>query len=674
MDVLAALGITIDPRGVQKGARLVNNALDSIRERAKKATSELHEGFGSVKDAVFSLKGAIAALGVGVLAKSFVDAASTTEQYRVRLSALLGSVQKGSELFDDMAKYASKVPFEYEEIMGAATQLAGVLKGGTKEINEWMPMIGDLAAVSGLSIQEATDQIARMYSAGAASADLFRERGILSMLGFQSGVTYSAEETRKQLMYQWKRQGSQFRGATEELSKTWSGTMSMLSDKWFAFRSALMEAGVFDYLKAIVQTFDEYLGGALDGSNDKIKDWANTTVQAMRGAAKGLGVVLDGWRWMRISIAGVQRVVAGIKGVFALAFGGINEIIRGFQYDFNLFIAEPIKEMGRVLNKDWDFTVSVDQASDFDKILSESAAEIEETNREVGELLSEEMPSLGLERAMGRVEAKFEKLRAAAEAAKEEVGGGGTMPQTPSGGGPLDTKGDDKVQKDYEALRGSLRTETEVIMEEYAERQELLASVKGKEYADEAERKSLLEELELRHQAKLGDLSAQGELERRKFSEKNARDKTKFLLGEMVTLTEGLAQHNRVAFEANKAFSVANAIISTYEGVAKAWSLGPILGPPMAALVAAAGFAQVQAITSTSFQGGGGGTTPSAAGSAPVVNNQPVQGSQEQQTPQQTQKVYVDFGGNEDRQMSVREWRKFMRDLQEEAGDVQLEF
>ena len=106
-------------------------------------------------------------------------------------------------------------------------------------------MIGDLAAASGLSIQETASQVIRMYSAGAASADMFRERGVLAMMGFTAGVKYSAEETQKMMFEAWNSVDSKFRGVTKELSKTWSGTMSMFSDHWFQFRLMVMDSGPF---------------------------------------------------------------------------------------------------------------------------------------------------------------------------------------------------------------------------------------------------------------------------------------------------------------------------------------------------------------------------------------------------------------------------------------------
>lgn len=161
--------------------------------------------------------------------------------------------------------------------------MAGILKGGVDEIKEWMPLIGDLAAASGSTIQESTDQVSRMLSAGAGVADLFRDRGILAMLGFQSGVSYSATETRKRLMAEWKKTDSQFRGATDKLARTWDGLMSMFGDKWFAFRNTVMDAGVFEEMKTRARgVLDELNTLEADGTLQK---WAESTAEyAMMGA------------------------------------------------------------------------------------------------------------------------------------------------------------------------------------------------------------------------------------------------------------------------------------------------------------------------------------------------------------------------------------------------------
>ena len=63
-----------------------------------------------------------------------------------------------------------------------------------------------------------------------------------------------------------------------------------------------------------------------------------------------------------------------------------------------------------------------------------------------------------------------------------------------------------------------------------------------------------------------------------------------------------MAQHNRKAFELNKAFAIANAIINTATGITKALQLGPI-GVPLAVAIGALGVAQVATISKTKYQG-----------------------------------------------------------------------
>lgn len=250
---------------IRSDMRKIQSDLSKLKSTVEKSTKDNQKRFDSLNfkraiksvnnfgKSLFNLKTIAASLligwGVNKISKSFLEAANATEGYRVRLNVLLGSVEEGNKLFKGMADYASRVPFTYDEIMGSATQLSGVMRGGVKEIEKWIPLIGDLAAASGLDIRTTTEQVIRMYSAGAASADLFRERGINAMMGFQAGVSYSAEETRKKMFEEWEKTGSQFRGATEALSHTWEGTMSMFSDAWFQFRTVVMDAGLLEFMK-----------------------------------------------------------------------------------------------------------------------------------------------------------------------------------------------------------------------------------------------------------------------------------------------------------------------------------------------------------------------------------------------------------------------------------------
>lgn len=129
---------------------------------------------------------------------------------------------------------------------------------------------------------------------------------------------------------------------------------------------------------------------------------------------------------------------------------------------------------------------------------------------------------------------------------------------------------------------------------------------------------ALLEQETLKHQAKLGNIEAQGALERQKWDQMTAREKTKTVLGQMLALTNGVATQNKELFEINKAAGIANAIVNAYEGISLTLSKYPYpFNIGLAALHAASAFAQVQAISSAQFGSstsapsiGGGSATP----------------------------------------------------------------
>jgi len=197
-----------------------------------------------------------------------------------------------------------------------------------------------------------------------------------------------------------------------------------------------------------------------------------------------------------------------------------------------------------------------------------------------------------------------------------EVGGAGS---------PQMAKREEELQKYLE----SLYTEEEMLRASYARRIQIIDenTTAGSDFNLQLKQAEYerLEQAMLEHQARLGNIEAQGILQRRKFDEQNARQRTKTVLGEVAALTAGVAQNNKAMFEINKVAGIANAIIGAHEGIAKTLAAYPYpINVGLAALHAAAAFAQVSAIKNTSYEGGGAGTTPSLAGSTGTINDIPV--------------------------------------------------
>jgi len=202
--------------------------------------------------------------------KAIITAADKVQQYSTRLKVLLGTMEEGNQVFEDMTELASEVPKTYDEIMASATDLSAVVSGGSEEIKKLMPIIVDLSAGTGMSVREVTGQMIRMYSAGAAAADMFRERGVSAALGFQAGATISAKETMKVIVDQWEDGTGKFVGASEELKKTWTGATSMMQDAWFQLRA---EIGLGVIESEAVNKIMQDITGTIADMAAEVKTW-----------------------------------------------------------------------------------------------------------------------------------------------------------------------------------------------------------------------------------------------------------------------------------------------------------------------------------------------------------------------------------------------------------------
>jgi len=227
------------------------------KDKSKQALSSVQGGLSKVKNAVFNLQNAFIGLGAGLAIRSLVNTGKQIEGLQVRLKFLFGSASEGAKAFDEMAKFASKVPFSLEEIQAGSGVLSVVSKDA-KELANLMKITGNVAAVTGLDFRTTAEQIQRSMSAGISAADLFRDRGVKSMLGFKAGATVSVEETAAAFERVFGR-GGKFDGATNELADTFEGTISMLGDSFFNFKRDILDSGFFDELKIQFKLLDTFV-------------------------------------------------------------------------------------------------------------------------------------------------------------------------------------------------------------------------------------------------------------------------------------------------------------------------------------------------------------------------------------------------------------------------------
>ena len=256
------------------------------KDKSKQALNGVQSNLSKVKSAVFNLQNAFIGLGTGLAVRSLVNTGKQIEGLQVRLKFLFGSAQEGARAFDEMSKFASKVPFSLEEIQSGSGVLSVVSKDA-KELAHLMEITGNVASVTGLDFRTTAEQIQRSMSAGISSADIFREKGVRAMLGFKAGATVSVEETAQAFKKVFGK-GGKFGSATDELAKTFEGTLSMIGDSFFNLKRRILDAGFFDELKIQFQTLDKFIK-----ENEKtFNEFATTVGQGLASALRGVVSVL----------------------------------------------------------------------------------------------------------------------------------------------------------------------------------------------------------------------------------------------------------------------------------------------------------------------------------------------------------------------------------------------
>jgi hypothetical protein len=603
-----------------------NGIVDRFKRRTKKTMASVNRSVKGLSKTVIALGSALATVGVAYVAKEFVDAASVAEQLNVRLGVMLGSVAEGNRLFQEMTTFASKVPFAYEEIMQSATTLAGIMKGGVDEIAKWMPLIGDLAATTGLSITETTEQVQRMLSAGAASADKFRERGVLAMLGFTAGVSYSVDETRKKLMGAWKDPLSKFKGATAALATTLQGVISMISDKWFALRTTVMDAGLMDFVKAIAMTIDQYFGGALEQSKTKAKGWAQTIQNMIFSVMDSVGFLTDIFR-------GLQVVWKGLEIAFAVvAHGIVNSIY---------MIADGWRELANLIPG-----IDIGPMKGLENLLGSMSARLDRLTGEFGELTSASMPSTNIDKFKEKVMANLAAVQAAVKKTKEGITGGGGQKKD-GGENKVDEKLDQQLSKRVVAIRNGLLSEEQEIALSYANRSVEVATWMQADVTRVIEGNALLSSLAKQHGDQKTAIAAKGEADRRRVMAAGLGAAANIFSG--LSSLMGSAGKKQNAMQ--KTLAKASIIASTAQAVMNALAVPPYpLGLALAAGAAIQGAAQLQQVGA-----GGSVAAPVSSQSFQQTQSTPIPTSQPGQTQQAPNITIINHGvisGEDD----IKQW------------------
>ena len=288
-------------RGVNKAKRDVGQLSGAV-----------NQGGGAFSNLLGPL--AKAAVAVGALTAAFkgvsaaVTAASQMQNIALVLQTITGSAGGAQAALQLIRDYARETAFEFQEL-AAAAPLLSTISPTFGDLRKNVKLTGDIAAAFGLSYQQAAEQLQRAFSSGAQSAEMFREKGVLAAMGFQAGVSYSVDETRKK----FEEFGQSIEGAAQRLNQTFTGAVSQMADALFDFNVAIGE-NMMPEFQAAAEVIKEVM--------DQNKDSIDAAAQSI-----GIGIVNSIFAFLRAAalmidvLHTIYNVLRDLAKAFWATFG-----------------------------------------------------------------------------------------------------------------------------------------------------------------------------------------------------------------------------------------------------------------------------------------------------------------------------------------------------------------
>ncbi len=294
-----------------------DESFNTTLKNAKKTIGELSGEITSLASTSAMALGGISA-GIGLIVKSWLDAAGAMEQYEAKLTTVLKSATEAKVAIKEAVEFAAKTPFEVKDIVDATVQLE-VYGQKTKE---WLPLVGDLAAGMRKDLGYTSQVIGKALNGSADGFESLRNELAITtaklvqygaVMGETGGIslktTADLEKAQQALQAIIK---TEFGGAMERQANTWQGAMSNLNDSISKLQVLMGEA----LIPALTQGV-RVLSGFIELVGSVPKEFTGLIAfgTLAAGAMGGLGAAMTGLITILPSLSGgFNLITQGLLG------------------------------------------------------------------------------------------------------------------------------------------------------------------------------------------------------------------------------------------------------------------------------------------------------------------------------------------------------------------------
>jgi phage tail tape-measure protein len=278
-----------------------------------------------------AMKGFDVAKQVGT---SMVKTASEFEKFTTVLRTIEGSSSKAQSSMNWITKFAKTTPYELSQVTEAFIKLKSY---GIQPTSGTLRVLGDTASAMGKPLNQAVEAMA---DAIVGENERLKEFGIrAAKQGDQIAYSWTdASGKAKHIIVENNSQiiestldaifSSKYAGAMEDQSKTYEGMLSNMSDNWTVFQKQMMDAGAFDYIKAVIKTVGDSFSSMYSATLKNTDGFTKGLMESFKSIVVGLGKLGNAFEGIAIFAETAWNVIkAGWNALVVAIVGGAASLI-----------------------------------------------------------------------------------------------------------------------------------------------------------------------------------------------------------------------------------------------------------------------------------------------------------------------------------------------------------
>lgn len=648
MAVIDSLGFAVDTSDLKRAQvelQRTGNSASKAATKSSKAMGKLRGTLGGVRSAVFSLQGAIGALGVSLAFREVLKANEAWTQQTNALKLVTSSSQQLIDVQNKLFDLAQKTRGATDGTVDLYARLARSTKNlGTsqEQLLTVTAAINKSIAISGGSAESANAaifQLGQGLSAGALRGEELNSvmeqtprlaqalaEGLGVGIGELRNLGQQGKLTSEVVIAALTNQADVLDKEFNQTAKTVSQSMTQLSNEVQRTLGQIDNQGLISAIDSIRETM----------SDPQVISGVQTLAQGMVTAAEA-ALKLSVW----------------VTKIAKESGGGLGELIYGDIEKPALQAQAALRDQKKLVD---DLQNSVSAYVENRNKLMEAGASDAQINA-LDQVISRQQAVL--EREQKRLEViKGINQESQKQGAGAAAGAGAvTAPEAPTAqGGPVDLNKQDPLDR---LLREAELQEK--LLEQQSEYNAAKLDQQRQYYAD------------------LYDISVESQQAMFDFTESVRTQDYKSALAHGALMLQGMSTQSKAMFKIQKAFALANALVTLPDAVLQSfrngggypWGLIP------AGLMLAQGLQQINAIRSASFSGGGTAARPSGGGGGGAAGGQrsglaPVQQSSQAaanlQEPTQRTEVSIVVSGGLHSDDDVRKLIERVNQVNEDLG------